>query len=561
MYSGKLISINVYKGRNSWSFRDSNLLLPSSLRKLSKNLLEKDLKGIFPYYLKDINYSGEFPNYELFDKFKVSLEKYNQAKDEHKSIWNFKTESIKYCIQDSKILLEVLNSFNKFIFNKFQININNYPTIPSLAFAIFKIHYLKEGEVAKISGKIKKDIQLGYTGGSTDMFISKNIEGEKIYVYDVNSLYPFVMEKYEFPIGESNLLDFSEGGSDLNENLDLFGHFYCEVSAPDNLNYPILQLHYNKRTISPIGTFKGWFFSEELKNALKFGYKINLLYGYTFQKGRIFQGWVKDQYSLRTSYPKSHPMNFIAKLLLNSLYGRFGMTDIFPDILLLDQEEFMNIDYNNSDVIDQIQFGNKYLVKFGRKQTLKQELSGNKEVEGLSNVNIAIACAITAYARIHMSQFKDPNFLKKHNLKLFYSDTDSAYFNGPLPINFISETILGAMKLEGVYNEAVFLAPKVYGLRNKDSDEEIVKIKGLSKESIKHNGINTDTLIQVLNKNYPNPEIPQFKWFKNLELGEINVKDQLYTLKITNSKRKMLLDKDGVFIDTIPYILNNGKLL
>lgn len=33
------------------------------------------------------------------------------------------------------------------------------------------------------------------------------------------------------------------------------------------------------------------------------------------------------------------------------------------------------------------------------------------------------------------------------------------------------------MKLEGTYDKAVFLAPKVYGLKN--DIEEIVKVKGL----------------------------------------------------------------------------------
>jgi hypothetical protein len=35
------------------------------------------------------------------------------------------------------------------------------------------------------------------------------------------------------------------------------------------------------------------------------------------------------------------------------------------------------------------------------------------------------------------------------------------------------------LKLEGVYDKAFFLAPKVYALKNKD--EEIIKIKGLTK--------------------------------------------------------------------------------
>jgi hypothetical protein len=61
------------------------------------------------------------------------------------------------------------------------------------------------------------------------------------------------------------------------------------------------------------------------------------------------------------------------------------------------------------------------------------------------NVSISIASAITAYARIHMSQFKNnPNF------NLYYSDTDSIYINKPLPAEFISSTELGKLKLENI---------------------------------------------------------------------------------------------------------------
>src|ERR1700681_19725 len=80
------------------------------------------------------------------------------------------------------------------------------------------------------------------------------------------------------------------------------------------------------------------------------------------------------------------------------------------------------------------------------------------------NVNIAIASAVTAYARIHMSQFKNNNSLPR----LYYTDTDSAYFDGPLPNYMVDSQRLGALKLEGIFDETIFLAPKVYGLKNQE---------------------------------------------------------------------------------------------
>ena len=64
-------------------------------------------------------------------------------------------------------------------------------------------------------------------------------------------------------------------------------------------------------------------FSEEINNALKFGYKFKVLSGYTFDKANAFDNFVKSLYKIRTSYPKSNPMNLIAKLLMNSLYLPF----------------------------------------------------------------------------------------------------------------------------------------------------------------------------------------------------------------------------------------------
>jgi hypothetical protein len=58
MHSGKLIQIGVNKGRNSWNIKESNLILLQSLSKLAKAFKLPIFKGVFPYYLNDINYSG-----------------------------------------------------------------------------------------------------------------------------------------------------------------------------------------------------------------------------------------------------------------------------------------------------------------------------------------------------------------------------------------------------------------------------------------------------------------------------------------------------------------------
>lgn len=54
-------------------------------------------------------------------------------------------------------------------------------------------------------------------------------------------------------------------------------------------------------------------------------------------KKNIFKEYVDTLYNLRLQYSKSEPLNYIAKILLNSLYGRFGMIDSFPTIEIINE--------------------------------------------------------------------------------------------------------------------------------------------------------------------------------------------------------------------------------
>lgn len=48
---------------------------------------------------------------------------------------------------------------------------------------------------------------------------------------------------------------------------------------------------------------------------MKFGYNFNIIKGYQFEKGNLFKDYIQRLYNLRLKYPKTDPMNQIAKLL------------------------------------------------------------------------------------------------------------------------------------------------------------------------------------------------------------------------------------------------------
>lgn len=139
-----MINLDLSWFKYKISFRDSYLMLPTSLAKLAKQFKVVN-KGIFPYDFANFNkldYIGKVPDFKYFNK--ITIEQYNNYLNIFKNKeWNFKNETINYCNQDCISLYQVIIKFNELIFNKYSINIHNYPTLPSLTFAIYRLSLFK----------------------------------------------------------------------------------------------------------------------------------------------------------------------------------------------------------------------------------------------------------------------------------------------------------------------------------------------------------------------------------------------------------------------------------
>lgn len=130
-------------------------------------------------------------------------------------------------------------------------------------------------------------------------------------------------------------------------------------------------------------------------------------------------------------------------------------------------------------------------------------------------------------------------------------DTDGIKVTSKLADSYIGPE-LGLMKYEGMFKEAVFIAPKVYG-GIEENDNMLVKVKGL-KEVITYWSLKT-----LLHE--PNLKVSQTKWYRNLSDASIYVMDQIYTLTATSNKRVIIRDSCGKYIDNIPHKLIDGLLV
>jgi DNA polymerase elongation subunit (family B) len=230
------------------------------------------------------------------------------------------------------------------------------------------------------------------------------------------------------------------------------------------------------------------YFSEELYNAKKYGYKYNIKSGYLFDRYNVFSKFIDNLSYIKENSAKTDAWYTISKLLMNSLYGRFGMNPNFESHSIIDSEELDNYmdNYEVSNWKDLI--NNKLL--FSYKDMQKNENNNLLSLSHKSNINVSIpiASAITSYARIFMSKYKNNS-----KYKILYTDTDSVFIDGELDSSLVGNK-LGQWKLENSYIKFVTLAPKVYGGIT-DKGEEITKVKGFK------NKVSFNDLEKLLNKN------------------------------------------------------------
>lgn len=330
-----------------------------------------------------------------------------------------------------------------------------------------------------------------------------------------------------------------------------------EVKTPEYLEYPILQTRVKTkdgyRTVAPLGSWTGVYSSTELYNAKdNFGYELKILRGYLFERAILFKDFIDYFFKMKSNSSKTDPRYFIAKLLMNSLYGKMGQSYKFEQHVLVKEDRLLqmiqNKDFEISSLIDLGSINNEGL-------TLVSFLNNNnKSIISNFKGSIPIASEVAALSRTLMSTIF--SHLVKNDYTIYYTDTDSIVVDKPLPEWMVGTNELGKMKLEYFVEEGLFLAPKVYALKL-GNGEEVIKIKGLSKDTI-NNELNFDLMKSLLNKD-SSLVLNQIKSFRSFSDTTINLIDQTYKLIPTDNKRQLIYDINNQLIGTKPYIITSEK--
>lgn len=361
-------------------------------------------------------------------------------------------EQIEYCFNDSFIVLKAVEHFQDFVFENFGTSIGS--TIAQTAQRIYLTHFTDHN--LYVSG-YDKFFRNSYYGGRVEVLSHRGIP-TYAYYYDFNSLYPSVMNEIEYPDPEH--LEYSRGNR--LSILEYEGVSYVDVEVP-KMFYPPLPYRAN-RLIFPVGSWSGWYNHNELRMALKYGVKIRIKKSiYSKKTVNPFKDYVKTLYRYRQHAKETgHTAESLyLKLLLNSLYGKFGQQ--------VEHREYGFIfdEHDEGWVFEPYQKRDIGIWK-------KLESDGKIKKEDAKNSILTYASYTTSGARVKLYETIQ-HFVVSKGYDILYTDTDSIITTNPY-IPYSKK--LGDLDLEkqGIFT---IYAPKAYEYIGDDGTHEI-KLKGIS---------------------------------------------------------------------------------
>ena len=185
-----------------------------------------------------------------------------------------------------------------------------------------------------------------------------------------------------------------------------------------NVDLELIKEHYNLSNVQYYG-----------------GYKVK-------GKKGMFKAYI--DYWMEIKINSTGGLRVLAKLMLNSLYGKFATAT----------KRKKKTPYLTDDIVS-------YKL--------------NEEIETVDPIYTALACFVTSYARdktIRTAQSVFDRFI--------YADTDSIHLLGTTPPNIdIHESRLGAWKHEGDFFKAKFIRAKTYMEHYTNKDKPEVKCAGM----------------------------------------------------------------------------------
>lgn len=391
-----------------------------------------------------------------------------------------------YCRRDVEIISAAIDNLIVWLESN-DLGSMKYTT-PSIAMSVYKHRFMPIDTILVHNDEKALELERGaYHGGLVMPYFIGEVN-KTLYKFDVNSLYPAVMKK-QYPV--RLIQQFHKCNPDLlRKYLDGKGAVALVSIKTDDDPYPVV---WGNKLIEAIGTFTVPLCGEELINALDKGHVTAVYRTQIYDMEDIFSSYVDYFWEMRKETLKlgDDMGNIFAKLMLNSLYGKFGQqshvwVNLNPNSLeatyAVYGKEMPSI-YKKMASFPIWDIGVHRWKPLGLPEELTiRALPDNVEfkvVRGEHHESSPIIAAyVTAYGRAFMRNLRSIAG-KRHS---FYTDTDSLITDSQGRQNlssagFINPVELGMLKLEGESGKTIIYGPKDYVFG------ENVVIKGVRKNA------------------------------------------------------------------------------
>ena len=512
-------------------------------------------KGFYPYKFntkENANYIGCMPPLSEFQpdskkpKVRTELINWYNNRVAENNIWNHQQETREYCIDDVRILLEGCNQYSMLGYELTGIDPLSKQTIASWVLQIYLTNHYDDinSPIGVLNKEEYEFIKRAFHGGRTECirlyrkWTEDEMEQGKYGRYvDIKSLYPTTQFydplPYDIPEFVDYHLDTEDAGilgGDLHDIINKnYGYFEVDIAMNKELFIaPLVNKTDGKLTADLVDKKKQVYFSEELKQAIRDGCIITKIHRCLMFKhtDTLFKSFVKKFLEVKENASKSpdmkqHELNkwkkfcqseysftpqykdkensglrSIAKLILNSLWGKFGQRPDMPTTEYIQPTQInkwwklIGLDETGDISIktDEITGDNLFVRYVDNREEKKHSLFKS---------NIGLAAAVTGNASMRL--YKEMRLLGE---RVLYHDTDSIIYEYDKNLYNVPEGEgLGEWQSETGNNkicEYVSIAPKSYGYKVSDDKYSVkigdVKMKGITLNYANHKVVNFDSM-------------------------------------------------------------------
>lgn len=472
---------------------------------------------------------------------------------------NLQKECLAYLKTDVLGLRELYNKLNKSLYDQFGYNLHDFFSTSHTTFDLWRIylyakkynnfdgkemtneHYIKDRDTQGIKLPSSEEEQFyrpaifggrcylskkSFESMERDNYLSGKLDYDKINDYlidlDVVSLYPSVMQMFEYPCGKVSSITTADEISSFNEHLlsnkkcKNMGIYYIKYITNKYLAHAILPHRTDTGLKWTLEDGEGFYTSVDIENAVEHGYGVTLctppkdkvdkelrgIAGYYWtNQGKVFKSYIDLMFEKKKKASRGTPERALAKLFLNGLYGKMIQRPIADKTIwatsTLDFWKFFKL----HKVTDIELIGNQMYLTGTLRDAVRREKIISKPTQ--------LGAFILSYTRklmLHYMNKSNPHFDISNDILVdgkvsetkkatyaklqldndfYYTDTDSIQIHSKNSVEQSSE--LGGITddLEDYYPKGgsakilrgIWIAPKLYMLEFITSDSHNKKTK------------------------------------------------------------------------------------